>query len=181
MADVRSETPLLVVFVDLTRFWAQSQRVDDAELAEALDAYYEQVGTAVRAAGGRIVKFLGDGVLIVFAEDRVDPGVEMLLALKDAVDRSMAQRGWECRLIAKAHFGTVIAGPFGVTGDKRHDVVGKTVNIAATLEATGVTLSVAAFRKLSAATRKHFKRHTPPISYIRMDDRRHRGRAGSAR
>jgi adenylate cyclase len=180
MADVRSETPLLVVFVDLTRFWAQSQRVDDVELADTLDAYYEQIGAAVRAAGGRIVKFLGDGALIVFDEQRVDAGVEMLLALKDAVDRSMAQRGWECRLIAKAHFGTVIAGPFGVAGDKHHDVVGKTVNIAATLEASGVTLSVAAFRKLGAATRKHFKKHTPPITYIRLEDRRHRGRPGGS-
>ena len=174
MADVRSETPLLVVFADLTRFWAQSQRVDDAELADTLDAYYEQVGTAVRAAGGRVIKFFGDGVLIVFEERRVDAGVEMLLALKDAVDRSMAERGWECRLVAKAHFGTAIAGPFGVAGDKRHDVVGKTVNIAATLEATGVALSTAAFRKLSVATRKHFKKHTPPITYIRLEDRRHR-------
>ena len=137
MPEIRSETPLLVVFVDLTRFGAQSQRVDDVELADALDAYYEQVGAAVQEAGGRVVKFVGDGAVIVFAEDRVDRGVEMLLALKDAVDRSMAQRGWECRLIAKAHFGTAIAGPFGLAGDKHHDVIGKTVNTAAMLDADG--------------------------------------------
>jgi class 3 adenylate cyclase len=59
-----------------------------------------------------VVKFVGDGAVIAFAEDRVDQGVEMLLALKDAVYRAMAQRGWECRLIAKAHFGPTIAGPF---------------------------------------------------------------------
>ena len=100
----------------------------------------------------------------------------MLVTLKDAVDRAMARRGWECRLVAKAHFGPVIAGAFGVADDKRHDVAGKTVNVAASLEATGVTLSVEAFRKLSPPTRKRFKKHTPPITYIRLDDRHHNER-----
>jgi adenylate cyclase len=172
MPENRSETPLLVAFVDLTRFGAQSQRLQDVELADALDAYYEQVGAAVQHAGGRVVKFVGDGAVIAFAEDRVDQGVEMLLALKDSVDRSMAQRGWECRLI----FGPVIACPFGPAGDKRHDVIGKTVNTAAMLESTGVALSVAAFRRLGPGLRRRFRKHTPPITYIRLEDpRRVRG------
>jgi class 3 adenylate cyclase len=178
MPETRSATPLLVIFLDLTRFGAQSQRVDDVELADTIDAYYEQVGAAVQEAGGRVVKYVGDGVLVVFDEDHVDRGVEMLLALKDAVDHAMARRGWECRLIAKAHFGTAIAGPFGVAGDKRQDVIGKAVNTAAMLEATGVTLSVAAFRKLSPALRRRFRKHTPPVTYIRLEDpRRFRGLA----
>ena len=172
MAESRSETSLLVVFVDLTRFASQSQRVGDIELADGIDAYYEQVGASVQAAGGRVVKFLGDGVLIAFAEDQVDRGVEMLLALKEAVDRSMADRGWECRLIAKAHFGTAVAGPFGLAGAKQHDVIGKVVNTTALLDSTGVTLSVAAFRKLSPLLRRRFKKHTPPVTYIRAEDPR---------
>jgi len=110
--------------------------------------------------------------LIVFSEDRVDRGVETLLALKDAGDGSMTQRGWECRLVAKAHFGTAVAGLFGRADDKHPDVVGKTVNTAVALEATGVTLSVAAFRKLSPALRQRFKKHTPPVTYIRVEDPR---------
>lgn len=172
MPEIRTETSLLVAFVDLTRFASQSQRVGDVELADGIDAYYEQVGASVQDAGGRVVKFVGDGVLIVFAEDRVDRGVETLLALKEAVDRSMAERGWECRLIAKAHFGTAVAGPFGAAGDKRHDVIGKVVNIAAQLDSAGVTLSVAAFRKLSPPLRRRFKKHTPPVTYIRAEDPR---------
>ena len=178
MPETRSEAPLLVAFVDLTRFGTQSQRVEDAELAEVLDAYYERVGAAVSEAGGRVVKFVGDGAVIAFAEDRVDRGVEMLLGLKDAIDRFMAQRGWECRLIVKAHFGPAIVGPFGAAGDKCHDVVGKTVNTAATLDSTGVALSAAAFRKLGPELRRRFKKHTPAITYIRLEDpRRVRGTA----
>jgi adenylate cyclase len=172
MPEIRSETPLLVVFVDLTRFGVQSQRVDDAELAHGLDAFYEEVGATVAAAGGRVVKYLGDAALIVFEAEGVDRGVEALLALKDSVDRSMARRGWECRLVVKAHFGTVVAGPFGGAGDKRPDVIGKAVSVAAALEATGVALSVAAFRRLGPALRRRFKKHTPPVTYIRIEDRR---------
>src|SRR5690242_18243494 len=38
-ATTKSRTPLLIVFIDLTRFFAQAQRVDDAELAETVDGY----------------------------------------------------------------------------------------------------------------------------------------------
>ena len=48
MAEIRSEVPLLIAFVDLTRFAAQSRRTEDLELANTLDAYYEHVGVAVR-------------------------------------------------------------------------------------------------------------------------------------
>jgi hypothetical protein len=43
MPDIRSEISMLVVFVDLTRFGAQSQRVDDVELADTIDTYYAAV------------------------------------------------------------------------------------------------------------------------------------------
>ncbi len=61
MSAIRPEVPLLVVFVDLTRFAVQSQRVRDSELADILDAYYERMAVTVEAAGGRVVKYIGDG------------------------------------------------------------------------------------------------------------------------
>src|SRR5262245_48044197 len=168
MPETRSETPLLIAFVDLTRFAAQSQRVGDVELADTLDAFYARVGASVRDAGGRVIKYMGDGVLIAFEEDQVDRGVETLLAPKEEVDEAMDRRGWECRLVVKAHFGTAVAGPFGPPDTRHHDVIGKAVNTAVTLDATGVTLSVSAFRKLGPVLRRRFKKHTPPVTYIRL-------------
>lgn len=168
----RAPTPLLVVFLDLTRFATQSQRVEDPELADTVDAYYERVAGAVDAAGGRTVKFIGDAALTVFPEHAVDAGVAMLLDLKPAVDRLMVERGWECRLTARAHFGSVMAGEFGAAGRKQFDVLGRVVNTAATLDGTGVTLSAEAFRKLSPELRQRFKKHTPSVTYIRLDDPR---------
>src|SRR5215210_6103585 len=103
----RAATPLLIVFLDLTRFSAQSQRVEDAELADTIDAYYGHVSRGIESAGGRVVKFIGDATLAVFPEAAADAGVTALLDLKPAIDDLMSGRGWECRLNAKAHFGTV--------------------------------------------------------------------------
>ena len=175
MAETRIETPLLIAFLDLTRFFAQSQRADDAEIAETLDAFYEHVAAAVGAAGGTVVKFIGDAALVVFPEAGVDRGVEALLDLKDSVDDLMTRRGWQCRLTVKAHFGPVVAGPYGAAGAQRYDVLGRAVNVTAGLEGSGVTLSVEAFRRLGADLRPSFKKHTPPITYIRLQDMRVRG------
>jgi class 3 adenylate cyclase len=82
----------------------------------------------------------------------------------------MAGRGWDCRLTAKAHYGVVVAGPFGPPEAARFDVIGKAVNTAAMLDGAGVTLSVAAFRRLSPHLRRRFKKHTPPVTYIRSED-----------
>jgi len=180
MAPARATTPLLVVFLDLTRFTAQTLRTDDAEVADTLDAHYERVGDAIRKAGGNLVKFIGDAALAVFPESAVDTGVTMLLDLKDEVDHAMAARNWECRLGVKAHFGPVVAGLFGERDAKRYDVIGKTVNTAAVLESRGVTLSAEAFRTLGSETRKRFKKHTPPISYIRAEDPRPFRRKGGS-
>jgi len=130
------------------------------------------VAEDIETAGGRIVKFIGDGALVVFDETAVDRGVHALLRLKESVDRFMAERGWDCRLTAKAHFGTAVAGPFGSAAAKRFDVIGKAVSVAAMLDATGVTLSVAAFRRLGPELRRRFRKHTPPVSYIRVEDPR---------
>lgn len=172
-----TRAPVLVAFVDLTRFAAHTEDMDELELAATVDAYYEQVDGIVRAARGRVVKFIGDAALIVFPAEGADAGVRALSELKRTVDAFMAGRGWPCRLMAKAHFGPVAAGDFGARDDKRYDVLGKTVNTAARLETTGIALSAEAFRQLNPDTRKDFKKHTPPITYIRLEDSRPRRRS----
>ena len=78
-------------------------------------------------------------------------------------------------MIVKAHFGTVIAGHYRSGGDgaQRFDIIGENVNVAARLDSHGFAISAEAFRKLGADTRKRFKKHTPPITYIRVGDKHH--------
>jgi class 3 adenylate cyclase len=173
-----SEAPLLVAVTNLSRYTAQVDGVADLDVAGVMADYYELAGSTIGAAGGRVVKFIGDAMLAVFPADGVDRGVLCLLDLKSAADRFMADRGWDCHLVVKAHYGTVAQGEFGPGDDQRYDVLGKTVNVTFRLENSGgVTLSVEAFRQLGPDTRARFKKHTPPITYIRQEDL-HRPRWG---
>ncbi len=151
--SVRGEHPLVVAFLDLKGYAAQAARITDAELAEHIDGYYSRVSERVTAGGGYVVKFIGDGALVVFHRDRADAGVDALLALKAELDDWLERIGWSCTLLVKIHVGDVIVGPFG----GRLDVIGREVNAAAMLDSTGVALSVAAFRALGAELRTRFR------------------------
>ena len=166
----RAEQHLLISFVDLTRFTAETRRRPNLEIATVIDDMYRRIGAAIAAAGGRVVKFIGDASLIVFAEDAVDTGVSALLDLKQELDDHFHGLGWECRAAVKVHVGTAIAGPYGLAGT--FDVLGNDVNTCASLHSPGVALTVEAFRKLGPELRQRFKKHTPPVCYIRSEDPR---------
>jgi adenylate cyclase len=165
-----SEVRLVVAFASFNRYAAQVDHLDDLEVARIMSEYYTLAEATIRDGGGRVVKFIGDAALLTFPAEVADEGVRALLRLKDVADRFMKDRGWDCRLVVKAHVGPVAAGHFGDGPDRRYDVIGKTVNIAARLESAGVALSAEAFRSLGAETRKQFKKHTPPITYICVEE-----------
>jgi len=169
--SARAEVPLLIAFSDLHGYTMHALRTPDAEVAETMDELYRRVANRVEAAGGRVVKFIGDAALMVFPEGAADDGVVALLALKREIEQWLASDGWNARMVVKVHFGTVIAGPFGVGENRRFDVIGRAVNTAARLDSRGFAMSPEAFRKLAPETRKHFKKHTPPVTYIRSEDR----------
>ncbi len=78
--------------------------------------------------------------------------------LKRDIDAWWAAKGWDSRVVLKAHFGRAVVGPFGA--DARFDVIGNEVNVAATLPARTVSLSAEAFRRLENDRRRAFRKHT---------------------
>jgi class 3 adenylate cyclase len=168
--SARTEQALLIVFADLTRFTVNARATSAGALAELLDGYYRHAESLVTAIGGRLVKFMGDAFLAVWTEERAGAGVAALPALKRDIDAWMAARGWDSRVVVKAHFGRAVVGPFGL--GERFDVIGSEVNLAATLPARTVSLSAEAFRCLENGERKAYKKHTAPVVYIPVDDPR---------
>nr|HEX4312956.1 adenylate/guanylate cyclase domain-containing protein [Kofleriaceae bacterium] len=166
----RAVRRMVISFVDIAGFARGAERVDDDRLAELLDRYYERVGVAAADGGGTLVKLIGDGALLVFPVASADAAVEALLALRADVPAMFD--GWHCELVVKVHAGDVVCGPFGARGDKRFDVIGGDVNLAARLPTRSFALSAEAFRCLSPARRARFKKHTLPITYLPSEDRR---------
>ena len=168
----RATRRLLIAFIDLSGFARDAERTTDERLAELLDRYYERIGAAASSAGGALVKLIGDGALLVFPPERADDAVQALLDLRDAIPALFVEDGWHSALVVKLHAGDVVCGPFGATGAKRFDVIGGEVNICARLPTRSFALSAEAFRALTPDGRKRFKKHTLPVTYIPVSDRR---------
>ena len=162
---------LLVAFIDIARFTSFGKKIDGLKLFDLMNG---MAVTAIRSFSnsvGRIIKFIGDSILIVFPEESADEGVLAIMGLHDAiVDYFVSQGKDNIRLSVGIHVGEVVIGPFGEDPYKSIDVFGDNVNRAALLagrENKGkIVLSPQAFRKLKPGTRKRFHKYTPPIVYI---------------
>ena len=162
---------LVVAFCDLTQFGRFARSLSLEQGFAFLSEYYEFVGDIVEQSGGCVVKFMGDAMFVTYPEDNVDRAILSLRELKDSGDDWMKSRGASCKHVIKVHFGPVICGKVGTREDKRLDVFGQTVMTAATLPSRGFAMTPQAFRKLGQETRKLFKKHTPPITYMPVEAR----------
>lgn len=105
---------LAVLFTDLEGYTAYTARHGDLAAAEALQIHAIAAGAILRRRGGRIVKQLGDGLMIVFLDPAaaVLGGVELLTTSRPGL-----------RVRAGLHWGPAL-----ITGC---DVLGHSVNVAA--------------------------------------------------
>ncbi len=116
MRPTRLGDPAVITFLDLTGFTALTEEQGDEAAAEVAERLTEAVRERVAGAGGKTVKFMGDGALLHFH----DPESAVRCAL-DLVDE-IPELG-----LPQAHVG-INSGPI-VFSDG--DYFGRTVNLAA--------------------------------------------------
>jgi len=162
---------LLVGFWDLTGYMRYCLKKPDDDVFRLMSEFFDLTGGIINDAGGRFVKAIGDAGLAAFPVGEADEGVRAFLKMKTEGEAMLCAQGVNSRSIVKLHVGPVIAGMVGAPGDKRFDIYGKTVNTAALLESKGFAMSPQVFRSLGKETRSLFKKHTPPVTYIHLDDR----------
>jgi adenylate cyclase len=126
------QVPVSIVFTDLEGFTSFTSRHGDDAALDLLEAHHRVIGPIVRSRGGKVVKRLGDGLMLSF------PSAESaLLAALELVEVPPDQ----LRLRAGVHTGEAV-----VTAD---DLIGHHVNIAARVAAEakgGQVLATAAVR-----------------------------------
>jgi class 3 adenylate cyclase len=159
------DVEVLIACFDWARFYAFSHRRDSHDVFETLDAFYKLSESVIHPAGGRIVKYLGDAGLAHFPAALADVGVMTMLELKRDADGWMRDQGIDSFLHVNCHFGAVTLGEIGGAETRRLDLIGDNVNLCFALEHKGFAITPQAFRRLSAVSRKHFKKYTPPILY----------------
>ena len=155
----RTAAPIAIAFTDLEGFTRYTARYGDEAALQLLAAHHLVVGPIVRSRGGRVVKRIGDGLMLSFpsAEAAVHAALELVEVPPDAL-----------RLRAGVHCGEAV-----VTQD---DLIGHDVNVAARVAASargGEVVATVAVRDavgdlrgidFGRARRRSFKGVGEPVS-----------------
>ncbi|MBN2451593.1 MAG: hypothetical protein JXR77_14490 [Lentisphaeria bacterium] len=133
------ECRLVLALADIARFRRAAEGRPDREVFAFLDAFYRLAADHVARAGGKVVKAMGDGVLMVFSPDRAQEAVTELHALQHDAIGLWGKQGPPCEVMLKLHLGDVVAGPMQPEG--RFDVIGRAVCDLFCMPAQGPHLS----------------------------------------
>jgi adenylate cyclase len=137
------EKEIIILFADIRAFTQLSERKLPYDVVFLLNRYFAEMGHAVEQAGGRIDKFIGDGVMALFGLDS-GPAQGSREAL--AAARAMAERLQELnralahdlpeplRIGIGIHAGPAIVGEMGYGSAVSVTAVGDSVNTASRLE-----------------------------------------------
>jgi adenylate cyclase len=140
-----AERVVAVLFADLRDFTRLTEHRLPFDVVYLLNRYFRAMGEAVQAAGGRVDKFIGDGVMALFGTEdgdlraaclgALDAARRMSLAL-DALNRGgvAAELGEKLRVGIGLHAGPVILGEMGYGRTFGATAIGDTVNSASRLE-----------------------------------------------
>lgn len=163
-----------ILMIDIRGFSLLAKTMEPSELICLLAEYQERVAPAIRAEGGSIDKFLGDGVMATFgaAREAPAPAAQALRAgqaVHAAMDAWNAAR--EAEGAAPIRIGTAVSAGaivFGAVGDGdrlEYTVIGDPVNRAAKLEKANRTEACRALTDLAtyrAALAQGFTPETEP-------------------
>jgi class 3 adenylate cyclase len=100
----------------------------DLEMASVLSEYYALAAEGLRTSQGRIVKVIGDGILVVFPVSQARNAVAALRRFQSSATMLWSEVDPRCRAQVKVGVGTLATGPFGPPGDERFDVYGNALN-----------------------------------------------------
>jgi serine/threonine-protein kinase PpkA len=145
-----------VLFSDIRGFTSIAEKLSSREVAELLTEYFDRVCQPVLKNGGRYLRFIGDGLMAVFADTMssdsplraerrsISAALGMALAtheFRSWVAQRFAQRGLPPIAIGVGlHSGEVTIARLGTTQARESTPIGDTVNMAARLEAASKEL-----------------------------------------
>jgi adenylate cyclase len=130
------EVDVSIMFCDVPNFTPFAERATAKQIVAALNSLFETIVPVIGRHGGRVDKFIGDGLLAVFGApegfpDHADRALAAGLEILDEVDRSDVPL--EVRIGINS--GRVVAGSIGGAGRLNFSVIGDAVNVAARVEA----------------------------------------------
>ncbi len=133
----------VLFYSDLRDFTPLSEETAVPRLTDLLDRYFETIARPVQAAGGEILKFIGDGLLAVFpcpvGHRRACPTARRALRVAREAQRAMADRrrkepDFDLACGVALHVGDVLFGNVGASDRLDFTVIGPAVNLVTRIE-----------------------------------------------
>jgi adenylate cyclase len=129
MIDVRYEsTELVFAILSVAGATAACATHGDVQTVETLTRYYSLVAETIRAADGRVVKVIGDGVIATYPFSRPRAAVDNLRLIQERGSGLWQVFDARCRVQAKAGIGSLVSGLIGPPGEEREDLYGDALN-----------------------------------------------------
>ncbi|PPR79731.1 MAG: Adenylate cyclase 1 [Alphaproteobacteria bacterium MarineAlpha2_Bin1] len=138
-----AEQEIAILFADIRAFTSIAEKKLPYDVVFVLNQYFKTMGKAVEISGGKIDKFIGDGVMALFGIQKtpkeaclsalraarfMSEGIEDLnFHLKEDLDRPI-------KIGIGIHIGKVILGDMGYAQSKSITAIGDSVNTASRLE-----------------------------------------------
>ena len=140
-AEPAEQRELAVLFVDLVGFTRAAEQANPQDIARWLASYRDRVDTVIRAQGGFIDKFIGDGVMAIFgyeadanAAARSAMGAIPALAAAIGEWQRTEPQAPQFEFAIGGALGPVFVGVIGAGEWREFTVIGDAVNVAARLE-----------------------------------------------
>ena len=137
------ERYVAILFADIRGFTSISEGKLPYDVVFLLNRYFRATGQAIEAAGGRLDKFIGDGVMAIFGltsdpqqacRQAVEAARRMSIALDDLDEALSGDLEVPLRIGIGLHSGATIVGEMGYERATQLTAIGDTVNTASRLE-----------------------------------------------
>jgi len=137
------EQETVVLFIDLRDFTKLSEKKLPYDVVYILNKYYSVCGKIIEEEGGRLDKFIGDGIMAIFdsspdasenCRNAVKSSVQISRDMKSLNDEMKIDFSEEIRFGMGIHSGDAIVGLMGYGKTFTETVVGDNVNVASRLE-----------------------------------------------
>ncbi len=146
IADAHGEVS--IVFADLVGFTQLSRKISPAHLVKVLNNLFSTFDIEADRHHIERIKTIGDAYMAIGGlvrtageRDHAESAAELAFAMRDAVDRMIAELGYPIQIRIGLHVGPVVAGVIGVRRPA-FDCWGESVNLAARLESRAAPGSI---------------------------------------
>jgi len=130
-----------VLFADISGFTAMSEKMHPEEVTAIMNQCFRMMGECIDCNGGRIDKFIGDCVMVVFGvpdtlEKAPQKAINTALEIRNSVYQFNKEKNLAIPLDVHIgiNSGVVLSGMVGSEQKQEYTVMGDTVNLASRLE-----------------------------------------------